>query len=407
MKFCMVTTFFPPYSMGGDAVYVARLSEALARRGHEVHVVHDIDAYHASGGTAPRGGYTALPGVTVFPLSSPFGRLSPLLTHQTGRSLLKGTLRERLSTGGYDVVHFHNVSLIGLDALSWGGDSVRLLTTHEHWLVCPTSILWRYDREVCDAEECIRCTLHAGRPPQLWRNGSFLAQQLAHLDAVIAPSRFVQETHRARGLDLPFEVLPHFAPAEPAVGGGRVHPRPYFIYVGRLVKAKGVQTLFPVFQGSDGPDLLVVGDGPYQDELQQMAAGLSRVCFMGWQPHDALHNLYQHARAAIVPSLCYEVFGMVVLEAFSANTPVIARDLGALAEIVGESVGGLLFSTDEELTAAMDRIEREPELRERLAANGVRMLEQRWTEARHLDQYFGIIERARLHRRRLTAGTVS
>lgn len=406
MKFCMVTTFFPPYHMGGDAVYVARLSEALARRGHEVHVVHDIDAYHASGGRAPRGLYAAPPGVTVYPLTSPFGRLSPLLTHQTGRSLMKGALHERLSIGGYDVVHFHNVSLIGLDALSWGGDSVRLLTTHEHWLVCPTSILWRYDREVCEVRECIRCTLHAGRPPQWWRGGSFIPDQLVHLHAVIAPSRFVRDMHLARGLDLKFDVLPHFAPEERAVAGGPAHPRPYFIYVGRLVKAKGVQTLFSAFRGPDGPDLVIVGDGAYEGELKQLAASLPRVHFMGRLPHDALRTLYQHARAVIVPSLCYEVFGMVVLEAFSANAPVIARERGALAEIVGESEGGLLFSTDEELREAVDRIEREPGLRESLAANGARMLEQRWTEARHLEQYFGIIERATLHRRQRTSGEV-
>jgi putative ABC transport system permease protein len=45
MKFCMVTTFYPPYRFGGDATYIYRLTNELARRGHEVDVVHDRDAY--------------------------------------------------------------------------------------------------------------------------------------------------------------------------------------------------------------------------------------------------------------------------------------------------------------------------------------------------------------------------
>ena len=45
MRFCMVTTFYPPYHFGGDGTYVRALSEALVKRGHEVTVVHCEDAY--------------------------------------------------------------------------------------------------------------------------------------------------------------------------------------------------------------------------------------------------------------------------------------------------------------------------------------------------------------------------
>ena len=45
LRFCMVTTFYPPYSFGGDAIGVQRLSRALVRRGHDVTVVHDTDAF--------------------------------------------------------------------------------------------------------------------------------------------------------------------------------------------------------------------------------------------------------------------------------------------------------------------------------------------------------------------------
>ena len=48
MKFCMLTTFFGTHSFGGDAAFVDRLSRALARHGHEVHVIHCRDAFEVS-----------------------------------------------------------------------------------------------------------------------------------------------------------------------------------------------------------------------------------------------------------------------------------------------------------------------------------------------------------------------
>ena len=54
LSFCMVTTFYPPYHFGGDAIYAYRLSNALARRGHKVTVVHSADAYRALRRIRPR-----------------------------------------------------------------------------------------------------------------------------------------------------------------------------------------------------------------------------------------------------------------------------------------------------------------------------------------------------------------
>ncbi len=45
LRFCMVTTFYPPYHFGGDGVFVYRLTQALAERGHSVDVIHSVDAY--------------------------------------------------------------------------------------------------------------------------------------------------------------------------------------------------------------------------------------------------------------------------------------------------------------------------------------------------------------------------
>src|SRR4051794_39158013 len=139
----MLTTFFGPDSFGGDAAFVDRLSRALARRGHDVHVVYCRDAFRLLRGSQPPRPYEAPPGVTIHPLSSPAGVLSPLATHQTGRPFFKlGPIRKLLRAIRPDVLHFHNLSLIGgpgLLALDAPG-AVKLMTAHEHWLVCPLSV---------------------------------------------------------------------------------------------------------------------------------------------------------------------------------------------------------------------------------------------------------------------------
>src|SRR3954464_8975419 len=46
LNFLHFTTFYPPYHFGGDAMYIYRLSHALAEMGHHVDVVHCVDSYH-------------------------------------------------------------------------------------------------------------------------------------------------------------------------------------------------------------------------------------------------------------------------------------------------------------------------------------------------------------------------
>ncbi len=181
MKFCMVTTFFGGHSFGGDAAYVDRLARALLRRGHEVHVIHCADAFDAVRGRHPLRPYTPPPGLQVHLLKSPLGVLSPLTTQMTGRPLLKvSAIREVVDAIDTDVVHFHNISLVGGPGiLSMGKNAVRIMTAHEHWLICPMHLLWKYGKKPCDGEDCVRCMLAGRRPPQLWRYTGAIPKGLA------------------------------------------------------------------------------------------------------------------------------------------------------------------------------------------------------------------------------------
>jgi glycosyltransferase involved in cell wall biosynthesis len=167
MKISLVTTFFGSHSFGGDAAYVDRLSRALLRRGHEVHVVYCVDAFEAVRGEHPPRAYEAPAGLHVHGLRSGVGILSPVATQATGLPWFKsGALREILR--GSEVVHFHNISLVGgPGVLGFAPGSIRIMTAHEHWITCEMHLLWKMDRESCESRECVRCAISGGRPPQV------------------------------------------------------------------------------------------------------------------------------------------------------------------------------------------------------------------------------------------------
>src|SRR5881392_1178998 len=138
MRFCMATTFYPPWSFGGDAIQVRRLARALADRGHEVTVVHSGEGYAAMAGGPPEGAEEDHPGIRVLRVDARAGAISPLATYLTGRPLLAGRPLAAALDAGFDVIHFHNPSLLGGPVALQLGAGLKLYTAHEQWLVCPT-----------------------------------------------------------------------------------------------------------------------------------------------------------------------------------------------------------------------------------------------------------------------------
>ncbi len=400
----MVTTFYPPYNFGGDGMHIYRLSNELARRGHFVDVYHCEDSFLLLNKKAPTGNFPNHENVKVHGLKSGKGFLSPLLTQQTGVPFFKHEIKEAMEKNQYDVIHYHNMSLIGITALSYGGDSaVKLYTTHEHWLVCPMHVLWKFNREVCEKKSCLSCQLAGKRPPQLWRHTGLLEQQLKHIDCFLSPSRFTLRKHLEAGLDVPIKHLPYFLPAPPeqteSLPTQEAPARPYFLFVGRLERIKGVQNIIPVFKNQPAYDLLIAGDGDYKETLVKQAENCPNIKFLGRLDQKTLQGLYQSAVAVIVPSICYETFGIIIIEAFSRKTPVIVNNLGALPEVVEDSGGGFVYENQDELIEAMNKLAANSALRNELGKKGYQAFLKYWNEEAHLEQYLGIIDALREKRR--------
>jgi glycosyltransferase involved in cell wall biosynthesis len=324
--------------------------------------------------------------------------LSPLLTHQTGRALLKSKrIKSLITENHFDVIHYHNMSLIGLDVLRLG-QAIKLYTLHEYWLVCPMHILLKYGREVCRKRACIRCQIAGKRPVQWWRYGKTLKNYISQVDLFISPSRFAQKRHHQSEWDIPIAHLPNFLPSSlsqaqtPPMDTRPHESSSYFLYVGRLEKLKGVHTLIDVFRRYSRADLLIAGSGPYAATLQTLAKDIPNIRFLGRLPYSQLSSLYRHAHALLVPSICLENCPLVIPEAFSQKTPVIVNNIGGLPEIVQQSGGGLLYSTEKELLGHLDALRLNTRLRESLGRQGYDAYVSKWTEAQHIERYFHMIK---------------
>jgi glycosyltransferase involved in cell wall biosynthesis len=398
----MVTTFYPPYAFGGDAVYVQQLSNELAKRGHQVEVVYCRDAYNFLANRLSEVAEEDHPNVRVHGLRSPFRFLSPLGTHQTGRPLFKASRIQRIFEKSFDVIHYHNISLVGGPQILRCGQGLKLYTLHEYWLLCPTHMLFRFNREVCTHKSCLLCTLIHRRPPQLWRYTGAIKAAVKHVDVFIAPSKFTKNKHLEMGLKIPIVELPHFTSRwashehteQPMTGESS-----YFLFVGRLEKIKGLHTVLPVFRHYQKAELWIAGTGEYEPVLRRMAEGAPNIRFLGDRSGEELRSLYRGAVATIVPSMWYEVFGIVILEAFSQSTPVIVRNRGAMPDLIEESCGGFVFDTENELLFAMDRLLEDPNLRNEIGLRGYDAFHRKWSAEVHIERYLAIVAQGLTARR--------
>jgi glycosyltransferase involved in cell wall biosynthesis len=394
MRFCMVTTFYPPYHFGGDATYVRALSRALVERGHEVEVVHCEDAYRTVSHTEPSDEVINDAGITVHRLKSRFGILSPLFTQQTGRPGFKYSALKKILDTDFDVVHFHNISLVGgPSVLGLSKAPVTLYTLHEHWLVCPAHIFWKNRSHACDRPQCFSCSLRSGIPPQLWRYTGLLKRCLKSVDALLAPSEFTAEKHRDAGLGNTIHVLPLFSTLDPGEPD-EFHPpaKPEFVFAGRVTASKGLVPMLEVFSGLKDVDLVVVGDGDLLGKLKDDYAHCSNISFRGLVRQSELANLYQNASALILPSLAPETFGLTVAEAFACGTPAIVRYAGGSRELVDATGAGFVYNTDEELKSAVKKLATDPGLRSELGKKARQGFIKLYSTAHHLDAYLKHVE---------------
>jgi glycosyltransferase involved in cell wall biosynthesis len=142
---------------------------------------------------------------------------------------------------------------------------------------------------------------------------------------------------------------------------------PTLAFAGRLTAQKSLEVAFEAVAANEGVTLLVAGDGPERARLERVAG--ERVRFLGPQTRERVLELFRAADASLLSS-SWENFPHTVVEALAVGTPVLATDVGGVAEVVRDGENGLLVPAGDAsaLGAAIRRFFGDAELRERLCA---------------------------------------
>ncbi|MGZ6311668.1 MAG: glycosyltransferase, partial [Bdellovibrionota bacterium] len=200
-----------------------------------------------------------------------------------------------------------------------------------------------------------------------------------------AKSRFVRAGFEAERI----VVKPNFV-SDPGVAERSSGPR-RAVYVGRLSPEKGIRTLVRAWRELD-LELRVIGDGPLESELR--ASAPSQVTFLGRLAPEEVLGEMRGASFLVVPSECYENFPLVIAEAYAAGLPVLASNLGSVAEVVEPGVHGERFvpGDADDLAAAARRLTAGQADLAKFARNCRRTYEEKYSPETNLRKLLTIYE---------------
>lgn len=416
MRILLTTHAYPPRSCGGAENYCRQLACTLRDRGHDVRVL--------SAAIAPSCAVVdeVVDGLHCTFVEKPFDPHEQVFARADAAAA--ATVDRLLESFHPHLVHINHLGHLTLDlprqAVRAGAAVVA--TLHDHWLHCPTSHMLQYGRRPCSGPapwKCSRCTRWCytrirPSPPgaslgermtramlrrltAVWelppgarrhrQRRARVMQAIAAIDRIICPSRHLLEFSRRCGVpEAKLVFLRHgLPPGLFAASGDRhsptndprlPHPSPpgrvadgrrpiRFGFVGSFNAVKGIEVLLHAFDGLEGVELILYGRDT-DNRLAQFAHVFAQghVSHRGFLTDDRKREALAELDCLVVPSTCYENSPLVIQEAFAAGVPVLASNIGGMAELVQPGAGGWQFAVGDwrDLRRCVERLRDHPEL---------------------------------------------
>ncbi len=304
-----------------------------------------------------------------------------------------------------DIVHFHGLFPF---FSPWMMVECRravvpvVLSCHDYNLTCPTDLHLRSGK-IC--EKCLKgreywCAIlncrenlpescaYALRSAFVRKLGLFTR----NVDCFIAPSQYARD--RLIGVGIPTELI-SVVPNMVRVTGSLGDPSSgeYAAFAGRIGPEKGVETLLASARMTEIPVRLA---GDYSRMAWIVKSAPSNAQFTGLLDYHRLQEFYCKARFLVVPSVCQEIFGLVLVEAMGHGLPVIASRMGGMTEIVEDGVTGLLFDAGnaEDLAAKMKSLWGDPDLCSRMGHAGREKVIREYSENMYYERLITAYKKA-------------
>jgi glycosyltransferase involved in cell wall biosynthesis len=409
MKILIAVHHFPPTFKGGAEWRAHRTAKWLQDRGHVVRVIC-VESINDPATADLRWVDETFDSLAVRRLFLNLPNATDLGKWEYDNPWIGAHLAQYLAEEKPDIFHLISGYLMTAAAIR-AAKSLEIpvvLTLTDFWFLCLRHTLQRTSGQVCPKAtllDCTRCFLEKKRRFRLpaqwmptltsaaWRwmqassavkrymtkieeRAAALQTAIGEVDIAICPSNFLKQTYVDRGFlasDMRFmrQGLSHIPERQPKK---TFSPWLRLGYIGQIAPHKGVHTLIEAFLklaassseglslGSRAGQLKLYGDTTqfpdYYRELQKKAAHNKQIQFLGTFDNSRIGEIYEGLDVLVVPSTWYENSPNVILEAFSHQTPVIASDLGGMAELIDHDVNGLLFEAGnvDSLVATLQRL---------------------------------------------------
>jgi glycosyltransferase involved in cell wall biosynthesis len=373
MRILYVSYMHPAVAPGGEQQVAYEMLMAARARGHDAFLIAALEADQDREYGKPGAPIVPMPGgegqYFYFPQNYEFLHFSV----SDWRSLR--FFRELVEMLSPDVIHFHHYHRVGVESIRAARlaapDAKIVLTFHEMLAICMAhgQMVRTGSRDLCRAAtpiDCHRC-FPEFRPEFFMLRNARLIAAFDECDAYVFPTVFLADRYQDWGLDPDrCHVVPN-GQMNPAPGANRTqHSRDVnrFGYFGQFLDNKGIDVVLEalrvvarqgavpqsgiefVINGGNrhyaNPDLLTRIAGLIED-VSRDSGGAVRIRDAGRYARDELPDRMAAVDWVIAPSTWWEVFGLVVSEAWMFGRPVIVSDIAGLGERVKNGVNGYTF----------------------------------------------------------------
>jgi len=364
MRIAFFTNCYKPL-INGVVTSIVSLKEAYERKGHEVYIfAPKVEDYIDQEKNVFRYRSINLTSKVKYPIPIP----------------LSFRAKKVITEFNPDIVHVHHPFVLSSQAIMYGKKLgiPKILTLHTQYE--------QYAYYIAPIPE--RITQEAIK---------MIIYNLAYkIDCITTPSESMKDLIKSYGVKNRIEVIPNAIELNSFKEKDELkcleikkrynlkEDDKIILYVGRIAQEKSIDKIIEALaiikgRGINRAKLLIVGNGPAMEELRQLVQSLGveeEVIFTGAVGNEEIQHYYKIAYLFTIASIS-ESFGIVIIEALASGIPVLAVRAPGAVDIITDGVDGLLTEDDvEQFASALEKLIREPELREELSQEVLKTSEQ-------------------------------
>lgn len=306
-----------------------------------------------------------------------------------------------------DIVHVHNFFPVFTPSIYYAcaENGVPVIQTlHNYRTICAGALLMR-NGKIC--ENCITGSPYQAMVHRCYRNSVFgswaVARMVAYhrknktwqnkVDRFIALTEFAKQKFIEAGFpERKIAVKPNYYSDDNCTIKDNMNERKGALFVGRLSMEKGISTLLAAWQRGLPISLRIAGDGPLFEKAKVQP--YPHIKFLGRLVEKTVSVEMLKASFLVMPSICYETFGLVIIEAYAHRLPVVASRIGSMAEIVADGKTGLHFEPGNPVDLAEKArwMFEHPEECRRMGENARKEYEEKYTPEKNYQQLMAIYQ---------------